>query len=312
MALHCSDFLSLQPRCAHSAVRAVACATARNRPSSRYHFTRVTSGLMGTLNPLVTVLMPAHNSALFLPTAIESVLKQTYGNWELLAVDDSSTDSTWEILGRYASAHKRRIRAFHSTSSLGAAAARNLALEAAQGRYITFLDSDDWWEPRKLECQVSFMRRHRSAFSFTSYSVVDIHGAPRGLVRVPNRVTYSGLLRGCPIGCLTAAYDVHRTGKIPMPEVRMRNDYALWLKLLRLVPTAHGIDEVLANHRVHARSLTSNKVVAAFYQWKVYRQLEGLPLAKSIGAFSSYAMRGVRLRMRHMLRTTARGKGLTR
>ncbi len=240
----------------------------------------------------VSIIMPLHNSARFLDETVRSVQAQTFTGWELIAVDDCSTDDSAARMQGYAE-RDERIRLIRLTANRGAAVARNTAIEAARGRYIAFLDSDDLWLPAKLQVQLEFMQRSGAAFSYTGYEKIDEAGRPLGEVCVPARVAYRDLLKTCVIGCLTAVYDTAQLGRISMPEIRKRQDFGLWLRLLKKVDHAHGLQVPLARYRVRSDSISANKLSAAHYTWKLYREVEQLGLPASFYYFSHYALRGV-------------------
>src|SRR5690606_21911418 len=175
---------------------------------------------------------------------------------------------------------------------------RNAGIKAAQGRYIAFLDSDDVWLPTKLEKQLEFMRRGDIAFSYCAYEKIDEEGEVFGRVGVPRKVSYRGLLKVCVIGCLTAMYDTQKLGKVYMPLIRRRQDLGLWLRILKKIDYAYGLQEILAQYRVRNDSISANKMVAARYTWKLYREHERLPLLKAVYYFSFYAVNGL-LRTRY-------------
>ena len=236
--------------------------------------------------------MPAHNSAQFIRAAIASVRQQTMSDWELLVSDDASSDNTVGIVSHMASGDNR-IRILIGARNTGPAEARNRAIEASSGRYIAFLDSDDLWKPTKLERQLGFMQARNIAFSFSSYDRVTEDGQTLGSVHVEKPVDYRTLLKSCVIGCLTAVYDTRMVGKVYMPEIRRRQDFGLWLKLLKQVEYAHPIPESLATYRVRTGSTSFNKVVAAQYTWRLYRQVERLPVHEAAYYFMHYAARGL-------------------
>lgn len=230
---------------------------------------------------LVSVVTPAHNSADFIVQTIGSVIRQSVANWEMLIVDDCSTDQSAELVASYA-AHDSRIKLTQLTTNYGPAIARNTAIEAAQGRYIAFLDADDAWHPRKLERQVAFMERHRCAFTYTYYDKIDETGHSLSqTVSPPLKLSYIDLLKSNQIGCLTAMYDSAKLGKVYMPPIRKRQDYGLWLKILRREPFAYCIPEVLATYRVRKASVSSNKFGLLNHNWKLFREVEGLSLLRS-------------------------------
>ncbi|EPC04108.1 hypothetical protein L861_02015 [Litchfieldella anticariensis FP35 = DSM 16096] len=245
----------------------------------------------------VSIVMPAYNAASFIGKSIESVLSQTYEDWELLIIDDASSDGTSEIIKEYSESDSR-VFSFSQVKNMGAAEARNLGIRHASGKYIAFLDSDDFWYPDKLEKQVSFIRKSGSPFVFSAYQKVDEHGNKLGVIGVPEKVSYNELLKSCVIGCLTVIYDVDALGKVYMPLIRKRQDFGLWLRILKLTPYAYGQNIILAEYTVRENSISSRKNSAAAYQWKLYRDVEKLSVLKSAYYFSHYAVRGV-LRQRY-------------
>jgi glycosyltransferase involved in cell wall biosynthesis len=241
----------------------------------------------------VSIIMPSFNTARFLRATVDSALSQTFEGWELLAADDQSTDGSREILHEYA-ARDPRIRVLDLHRRHGPAGARNAAISAARGPYIAFLDSDDIWCPQKLEHHLAFMRDNGSALSFTAYRKIDEDDAPGGLVSVPPTVDYEALLYSNCIGCSTAIYDADSLGKAFFPDIARRQDHGLWLKLLSRGLYAHGLNEPLTLYRVRKKSLSSNKLVAAAYQWQLYRRVVGLSVGSALLHFAGYAYKGAR------------------
>lgn len=244
------------------------------------------------MKSLISVIMPYFNAGKYIQDSIDSLVAQSYQNWELIVVDDCSDIENAEILNKVALSD-HRIRVLRLEKNSGAAVARNRAIESANGRYIAFLDCDDLWKPSKLEKQILFMQQNSVALSYSAYDRVDVNGIRIGHVGVPERVSYSDLLKVCSIGCLTAIYDTEVLGKVFMPLIRKRQDLGLWLKILKEVPFAYGVTESLAEYRVRPDSISANKRVAASYTWKLYRGVEQLPLYKTIYYFSHYAVNGV-------------------
>jgi len=241
--------------------------------------------------PLVSVVMPCFNGATYLGEAIASVRSQTFEDWELLVVDNNSTDRSTHIAMEHAEQDPRvRPRA---CTARGAAHARNQGIREARGRYIAFLDCDDVWLPRKLELQLDAMRRHDAAMCWASYQVIDADGTPQRVQAATATTTYDDFMAKRNVfGCLTVIFDTAKLGKQYMPNLRMRQDYALWAKLIRQSEAERfalvGLPEVLANYRVHAGALTRNKAKAAYYQWRLYRDAENLGLVRSLRFFRHY------------------------
>jgi glycosyltransferase involved in cell wall biosynthesis len=236
---------------------------------------------------LVSIITPLYNSENFISKTIDSVLNQTYKNWEMIIVDDCSTDSGVNIVKRYQKECKK-IKLIKLNDNSGAAVTRNVAIKKANGRFIAFLDSDDYWHPEKLKKQISFMLNNNYAFTYTYYQNVDINNKKGKIITAPDNVTYHGLLDSGVIGCLTAIYDSNKLDKVYMPLIRKRQDYALWLKILKKDIKAYCLDEVLAYYRKGNDSISSNKLSAAKYQWKIYREIEKLSLLKSLYHFIKY------------------------
>ena len=206
---------------------------------------------------LVSIIMPNYNCENFLEETINSVLIQTYTNWELLIVDDCSTDSSVEIIKNYC-IKDERIKLFVNDKNSGAAASRNKALREAAGRWIAFLDSDDLWLPTKLETQITFMENNGYKFSYTAYMQVNEETRPLNIFVVgPEKISSKKMFRYCYIGCLTVMYDCSDIGVVQIsPEIANgENDYAIWLKVVKKHP-CYYIDKVLSLYRVRKNSLS--------------------------------------------------------
>lgn len=244
--------------------------------------------------PLVSIITPAYNCANLIVETITSVQNQTYTNWEMIIVDDCSIDNTREIISEI-SKHDPRVKLLCLENNSGAAVARNTAIKAANGDYVAFLDSDDLWLPEKLDKQISFMEEHDYAFSFTKYRIMLEDGTlTDNVVNIPAEIDYHGLLKNTIIGCLTVIVNVKKTGPIEMPNIRTRQDFALWLSILKRGVKAHGLKEELALYRKVQGSISSNKVKAAKMTFRVYRDVEKLGLFYSIYCFIHYAWNAVR------------------
>ena len=209
--------------------------------------------------PLVSIITPSYNSALLIVPTIKSVISQSVGNWEMIIVDDCSSDNSVEVIQSFVE-RDPRIKLIQLSENSGAAVARNTAIEAAQGRYIAFLDSDDAWLPNKLEKQIAFMQENNYPFTYAAYDKVNESDEVFGHVGVPSKVAYSDLLKSCSIGCLTAIYDTEYFGKVYMPLIRKRQDLGLWLKLLKKTKYAYGLNETLGLYKVRSDSISANKL----------------------------------------------------
>lgn len=243
--------------------------------------------------------MPMHNAADTLRASIDSVLRQTYRDWELLIIDDSSSDSSPRIAGEFAEADPR-IKTLINPGERGAAPTRNVGVAAATGRYIAFLDADDLWLAAKLARQVEHMQRTGAVLTYTWYVKVDGHARvdldtfdpTQRIVRSPLHLTYPAMLKQDYIGFLTAMYDADAVGKHYFPPLKRRQDYAMLLNMMRAGIEAHGIAAPLAVYRAARRgSLSANKFKAARYNWTIYREHERLSLPRAIYSFTNYAIR---------------------
>jgi glycosyltransferase involved in cell wall biosynthesis len=229
---------------------------------------------------LVSIIIPAYNCEGFIGRTLESVLSQTYKNWEAIIIDDCSTDNTLDLVKSY-SLKNQKIRYQKLSKNSGAAVARNAAVNLAKGKYLAFLDSDDIWFPEKLEQQIKFMQDNGYLFTCTSYNKIDSQGNDLGfIIRAKNFRNYNGVLKRNP-GNSTVIYDAESLGKIIIPDIRKRNDYVMWLQVVKKAKILHGLDEVLTSHRIRTGSLSRNKVGLVYYHWKVYRKIENLSLIRS-------------------------------
>ncbi len=240
----------------------------------------------------VSIITPSHNSAPFIRETLDAILAQTYTDWELLVTDDASTDDTCRIVEEY-STKDQRITLFRLKKNGGAAVARNESIKHATGRFIAFCDSDDTWTPDKLEKQIAFMTENDLAFTFAPYHIIDEEGNHLDTTQTRNEVNYNDLLLTCDIGCLTAMYDTQKVGKVYMPLIRKRQDYALWLKILKTIDYAYSYPEPLGYYRLRKHSISSNKFKAIWYIWKVYRKVEKLPFFRSVYLVFVYSMHGI-------------------
>ena len=231
---------------------------------------------------LVSIVMPAYNCEKYIGETIESILAQSYPHWELLVVDDASSDGTVDVVSEYSN-RDPRIRCRRLEVNSGAAVARNTAIELAEGEFIAFCDSDDLWMPQKLKYQLRYMQENGADFTCTSYEWIDETSARLGrIVNARERVDYNRLLLDCPVGNSSVMYNVGKLGKFFVPNIRKRNDDALWLAMLKSVPYICGIPEVLMLYRLRSGSLSSNKFDVVKYHWYLYREIEHLGLLRSV------------------------------
>lgn len=242
---------------------------------------------------LVSVIMPNYNGEKFIIQAISSVIAQTYQNWELIIVDDCSSDNSAEIITPFLI--DKRIKLIKNEYNLKTAGTRNKATEMAKGEYIAFLDSDDLWVNDKLERQLAcFESNKQIALVYSYYDQMDEQGNDMGrIIRGKTKATYNDLLKTNSIGCLTAIYHVEKTGKRYFINHRYE-DYLLWLFLLKDGFIAKGVPEVLARYRISGSSYSSNKLKAASWQWSIYRNVLKINLLRSVYYFICYAYNGIK------------------
>ena len=206
---------------------------------------------------LVSIIMPSWNTGKFIAESIESVLAQTYENWELLIVDDCSTDNTDEVVAAF---HDPRIRYFKNESNSGAALTRNRAMREARGEWIAFLDSDDLWLPEKLEKQIAFMKNNGYVFSYHDYEKIDEESAPLNIyVTGPKVVTKKKMYNYGYPGCLTFMYSAKAMGLIQIKDIKKNNDYAILLKLCKKADCCL-LPENLARYRIRKKSISHDKL----------------------------------------------------
>lgn len=257
--------------------------------------------------PKVSVIMPTYNCAEYIREAISSVQAQSYQNWELFIVDDLSTDETRDIVAPYLEDH--RIHYHCLSEKGGTAAARNYGLRQATGEYVAFLDSDDLWVPDKLEKQISFMNNHTDQqcyFCCTAYEKMDITGKDLGIIIFPpHKADYWKVFRcGNPLGNSTVLYDRRYFGDVQVPLIAKRNDFALWLRMLRNGAVAFGMDDITMRYRVRNDSLSHKRIGLAYYHWQLYRHIEKMNIVLSIYGVLCWAIVkvtgiGMRIQKKH-------------
>ena len=246
----------------------------------------------------VSVIMPCHNGEKYLSQAVESILAQTFADWELLIVDDASTDGSVAIAEEYC-AKESRIKLLHTECSTGKpATARNVGIEAAQGQYIAFLDCDDQWLPDKLAHQLPLFKWKDCGAVFSFYKKMDGEGKVRpAVVTSPAAVDFDQLLDGNCIGNLTGVYDTAKVGKVYQMEIH-HEDYLMWLKVLQKGFIARNTGTVEAYYRESGTSVSDSKLKAMGWTWDIYRKELGLPLATSAVHFIKYAFKGLSKRLK--------------
>ena len=243
----------------------------------------------------VSVITPAYNASEYIGEMIESVLNQTYDNWEMLIVDDCSSDNTVEIVKSYAEKDSRIKLILHSQNQ-GVATARNTALKEANGEYIAFLDSDDIWHKEKLLKQLDFMEKNQYVLTYTGYQKYLSETKEKGkVIEVPETMTYQSIFYNTAIACLTVMVNREKSGEFLMPLINHTEDQCTWQEILKRCDCkAYGLNENLALYRVSSNSLTGNKMNAVKKQWGTYRNYHKLSVVKSFVYFAGYVLNALK------------------
>ncbi|WP_339834721.1 glycosyltransferase family 2 protein [uncultured Flavobacterium sp.] len=244
------------------------------------------------MNDLVSIITPTYNSGKYIAETIQSVQKQTHQNWEMILVDDCSSDNTIDLIKSFI-ANDNRIQLYQLESNSGPAVARNKGIENVSGKYMTFLDADDIWFEDFIENSIKTIHETGIHFVFSSYKRSDeelnfIHSD----FIVPKKVTYTDILKSNSISCLTAFLDIETLGKKSMPLIRKRQDMGLWLQYLKEIPFAYGIQEPKAIYRIRENSLSRKKSNLLKYQWQFYREVENLTVFQSTYYMLHWMYRG--------------------
>ena len=242
------------------------------------------------MKELVSIITASYNNALFIEETIESVLYQTYPYWEMIIIDDCSTDNSLDIIKKYAK-DEPRIKLIVNNKNVGVSQSRNIAIKAAKGTYIAFLDSDDLWLPKKLSKQLGLMNKTHALMSYSSYKTINENSKITGYFLVKTKVSYKDLLKTSTIGTLTTIYNAKKLGKFYFDD-RGHEDYVMKLNILKRIGVAQGVREPLAHYRIVENSISRNKFQAASWQWKIYRESEKLPPLKSLYYFIHYTYNG--------------------
>ena len=233
-------------------------------------------------SPLVSVIMPAYNSNEFIVMAIESVIAQDYKNWELIIVDDASKDATVNTIQNYIK-KDARIKIFRNQTNRGAGYSRNKAIKEAEGEFIAFLDADDLWKPEKLSMQLKFCEENNAKIVFSSYERIKENGETLNeIIEALPFVNYPKLIRSNYIGNLTGMYNAAKIGKVYHPDIRKRQDWAMWLEVIQKGGTAHGMEESLALYRIRKGSVSENKFEMLSYNFRIYNEVLGYGKLKSL------------------------------
>jgi putative teichuronic acid biosynthesis glycosyltransferase tuaG len=244
---------------------------------------------------LISIIMPNYNGERFIKDSIDTILNQTYKNWELLIVDDCSKDKSIEIIKK--SYNDKRIKLIKLYENKGSAYARNKALRQAQGRYIAFLDSDDLWLNNFLEEQMKFLKANKASLVYCSYYMIDENNKEiLNPYIVKDKVSYKDILKFLPIGMLTSLYDTKQIGKYYFEESlgSIRDDYVYWLKILKNIDFGYANPEILARYRIHKNGITKKKYKMILPQFKVYYKIERLGIIKSLYYLLHWSLHGLR------------------
>lgn len=246
--------------------------------------------------PLVSIIMPVYKTGQYLQETIDSVLNQSYRNWELIIVDDDSPDESFNI-ALSNSKKDIRIKVHQQEFNQGASAARNLAISMAKGEYVAFLDSDDIWVSNKLEAQINFMIKNDLAFTCSYYGKINDKSEDLRIIKkTPKKMDYNKLLLNCP-GNSTVIYSIKKLGKTQIPDIRKRNDYLMWLRVIKKAKEIYVLPEVLAYHRLRSDSISKEKLPLVKYHWYIYTKLEHLGYVKSTLILMRIISRGIKVKL---------------
>lgn len=222
---------------------------------------------------LVSIIMPSYNTAKYIADSINSVINQTYENWELIIVDDCSIDNTDDVVNEFLK--DKRIKYFKNEKNSGAAISRNKALRETKGRWIAFLDSDDLWIPEKLEKQIIFMEENKYCFSYSYYQEIDEKGNELGIeIQGPKKITEFGMYNYCWVGCLTVMYDARKIGLIQIKDIKKNNDYAMWLKVIKKA-NCYLYPYSLALYRKRTGSISRQSYIKLIkWHYKLFKEID--------------------------------------
>lgn len=240
--------------------------------------------------PEVSIITPVFNSSKFLEETIASVLNQTFTDWEWMITDDQSTDNSVEIIQKI---NDSRIQLILSDKNGGAGHARNLSLKQASGRFITFLDADDFWEPNFLEEMISFMKKENTELAYSNYARCDANLNPViDDFKADKPVTFDNLLKTCRLSLLSSMYDSQKVGKEYFPEGSKREDHVMWLNLLKKIPVGKPLPKTMAKYRMHQSSISRKKSNIVKDQYLVYKDYMNFSTVKSLYYTANWALNG--------------------
>ncbi|MGX9986772.1 glycosyltransferase family 2 protein [Chryseobacterium sp. POL2] len=240
--------------------------------------------------PEVSIITPSYNSEKYITETIQSVLSQTLTDWEWIITDDKSSDKTVEIIEQY---KDPRIILIKSKENAGAGHARNLSLEKATGRFITFLDADDFWEPSFLEEMTSFMKQEKAELAYSNYARCNENMIPQiDDFKADIVVTFENLLKTCRLSLLSSMYDSSRVGKEYFPKGSKREDHVMWLNLLKKIKKGQPLPKTMAKYRMHPTSVSRNKKNIIKDQYLVYKEHMNFSTIKSLYYTANWAMNG--------------------
>lgn len=244
-------------------------------------------------NEIVSIIIPVYNTEKFIKETIKSILNQSYSNWEAIFIDDCSNDNSPRIIHDFMKTEPR-IKYFKTERNSGAAICRNMGISIASGTYIAFLDDDDLWYPEKLKTQIDFMQKNNYNFSCTFYDKINENGENLGIVVKNKRIlNYNSLLKYNP-GNSTVIYNAKNLGKTYIPDIRKRNDYLMWLKVIKKSNNLYTLEIVLGSHRIRKSSLSSNKKNLVKYHWEIYRKIEKINIVKSTYLILFYGIKTIK------------------
>lgn len=240
--------------------------------------------------PEVSIITPSYNSEKYITETIQSVLSQTLTDWEWIITDDKSSDKTVEIIEQY---KDPRIILIKSKENAGAGHARNLSLEKATGRFITFLDADDFWEPSFLEEMTSFMKQEKAELAYSNYARCNENMIPQiDDFKADIVVSFENLLKTCRLSLLSSMYDSSRVGKEYFPKGSKREDHVMWLNLLKKIKKGQPLPKTMAKYRMHPTSVSRNKKNIIKDQYLVYKEHMNFSTIKSLYYTANWAMNG--------------------